>query len=320
MIRMLRLYLLPVLMLPILAANIACAGNLPPDLGEARKAHEVTTGQANVTDAFSAALISSPAGVAQLKWNAIDAKSNVINVIQLAAVVDIPDYTPPVISAPADIEAISFDGNPAPVPMGQPTTFDDRGAVIITNDAPATFPIGTTTVTWTGTDSSENISTATQLIVVVLDPQYLANLIPDPGSAGKLTLAGIDSDNDGVRDDVQRWIVMTFPNSQKTRAAVTQKAKTMQLILLNASDEANVRKYSRASGKASFCITFVRRQVLGLGSSDAYRLKRELEAIYLNTAARSRAWMQADSYLGGMYGVPSDLSKGCDFDPNALPN
>jgi len=54
------------------------------------------------------------------------------------------------------------------------------------------------------------------------------NLPPDPGAAGKLTLSGIDSDNDGVRDDVQRWIVMTYPNSQKTRAALTQRTKVMQ--------------------------------------------------------------------------------------------
>jgi hypothetical protein len=33
---------------------------------------------------------------------------------------------------------------------------------------------------------------------------------PDPGEAGKQTLEGIDSDNDGVHDDVQRWIVLTY--------------------------------------------------------------------------------------------------------------
>ena len=30
--------------------------------------------------------------------------------------------------------------------------------------------------------------------------------VPDPGPAGLTTLTGVDSDNDGVRDDVQRWI------------------------------------------------------------------------------------------------------------------
>ncbi len=29
------------------------------------------------------------------------------------------------------------------------------------------------------------------------------NLPPDPGEVGKLTLQGVDSDEDGVRDDVQ---------------------------------------------------------------------------------------------------------------------
>jgi len=142
----------------------------------------------------------------------------------------------------------------------------------------------------------------------------------DPGPAGKKTLEGIDSDNDGVRDDVQRWIALTYPSSEKTRTAVIQMAKAMQLILLNAADEANARTNSIAADKAADCISFVREQILGR-DSDAYNLKRELEAIYLNTSVRSRAWLQADSFLSGMFfNVPSDLSTGCDFNPNAMPN
>src|SRR5216683_231714 len=37
-------------------------------------------------------------------------------------------------------------------------------------------------------------------------------LPPDPGAAGKATLQGIDSDGDGVRDDIQRYIALTYPN------------------------------------------------------------------------------------------------------------
>ena len=37
----------------------------------------------------------------------------------------------------------------------------------LTNDAPDTFPIGTTTVTWTATDANGNMSTATQLVTLV---------------------------------------------------------------------------------------------------------------------------------------------------------
>jgi len=32
-------------------------------------------------------------------------------------------------------------------------------------------------------------------------------LPPDPGEAGKATLTGIDVDRDGVRDDLQRYII-----------------------------------------------------------------------------------------------------------------
>jgi hypothetical protein len=36
-------------------------------------------------------------------------------------------------------------------------------------------------------------------------------LPPDPGEAGKQTMLGIDSDGDGIRDDVQRYIYLTYP-------------------------------------------------------------------------------------------------------------
>jgi hypothetical protein len=44
-------------------------------------------------------------------------------------------------------------------------------------------------------------------------PQHLANLPPDPGQAGKATPDGIDADKDGMRDDVQRWIVTEWGHS-----------------------------------------------------------------------------------------------------------
>jgi len=37
----------------------------------------------------------------------------------------------------------------------------------VTNDAPALFPLGVTTVTWTATDDSGNSSQATQTVTVV---------------------------------------------------------------------------------------------------------------------------------------------------------
>ena len=143
--------------------------------------------------------------------------------------------TPPVISVPADIQLRSIDGNPVPASIGQATATDNLpGPVTLSNNAPALFPVGTTTVIWTATDASGNSSTAVQSVVVVWDQQYLANLPPDPGAAGKATLAGIDAGGDGVRDDVQRWIALTYPNSQKTRAVLTQRVKVIYSITIAA--------------------------------------------------------------------------------------
>ena len=46
----------------------------------------------------------------------------------------------------------------------------------------------------------------------------LAKLPPDPGAAGKKTLLGIDSDNDGIRDDIQIAVTKLFPDDPYKRA------------------------------------------------------------------------------------------------------
>jgi hypothetical protein len=52
----------------------------------------------------------------------------------------------------------------------------------------------------------------------------------DPGEAGKQTLLGVDSDNDGVRDDVQIAIARHYPEpeDEKARLALEQFAASWQ--------------------------------------------------------------------------------------------
>jgi hypothetical protein len=45
-------------------------------------------------------------------------------------------------------------------------TGDNCGVASVTNNAPATFPVGNTTVIWTATDINGNIKTATQIVTV----------------------------------------------------------------------------------------------------------------------------------------------------------
>jgi len=148
------------------------------------------------------------------------------------------------------------------------------------------------------------------------DDGLLANLPPDPGAAGKATLAGIDSDGDGVRDDVQRWIALTYPNSQKTRAALTQNAKAIQQFLLGSANSANSYKNALQMGRVIDCLSYVR-------PNDSYSIAIEEKSLMLNTTVRSRAWLQADHHLSGKMfkGLDfADWKKGCNFKPDAMAN
>jgi len=81
--------------------------------------------------------------------------------------VTVTDNQPPTITAPANVTVNANAGACAAtgVSLGAPTT-SDNCAVAVTNNAPSSFPVGTTTVTWTVTDLGGNQATATQTVTV----------------------------------------------------------------------------------------------------------------------------------------------------------
>ncbi len=82
--------------------------------------------------------------------------------------VSVVDEQEPVITAPANIIANTLTGtcvNDA-VALGTPTT-SDNCTVTITNNAPLSFQIGTTTVIWTVTDAAGNESSAEQTVTIL---------------------------------------------------------------------------------------------------------------------------------------------------------
>lgn len=85
--------------------------------------------------------------------------------------VTINDDENPAITAPGPItvNANNVGCTATGVALGTPTTIDNCGGETFTNDAPATFPNGTTTVTWTVTDAAGNQSTDTQIVTVTTD-------------------------------------------------------------------------------------------------------------------------------------------------------
>ena len=101
---------------------------------------------------------SFPLGTTTVTWTITDSASQTSTVTQLVTIVDNQN---PLITAPSAITVIV--GSPSSA-IGSAIASDNCPGVTVTNDAPAIIPLGTTTVTWTATDSSGNQSTATQVV------------------------------------------------------------------------------------------------------------------------------------------------------------
>ena len=95
-----------------------------------------------------------------------DAFDNAGNGLQFANNLNI-DQTPPTITAPPAVIAATAATTCAAAPaLGSPAAADNLGVVSVTNDAPAAFAKGTTTVTWTAMDPAGHSATSTQLVTV----------------------------------------------------------------------------------------------------------------------------------------------------------
>ena len=77
----------------------------------------------------------------------------------------VQDTTPPAVTAPAPITVEATDPG-TEVAIGTATASDAVGVKAISHDAPASFPVGVTIVTWFASDDADNIGTATQSITV----------------------------------------------------------------------------------------------------------------------------------------------------------
>jgi len=65
-----------------------------------------------------------------------------------------------------------------------------------------------------------------ETVPMILDPSQGPSA-PDPAE-NDATVAGVDSNSNGIRDDVERWIAQTYPTSAKMRAAMAQLALNSQ--------------------------------------------------------------------------------------------
>lgn len=167
------------------------------------------------------------------------------------------------------------------------------------------------------------------------------------------TVLGIDSDANGVRDDIDWYIATTMPDSEKARMGLTQYSKEDQKFiadfLANSNDPVEQKRITRANdierGKASECslytLGYIHRTTkydfnpdgtivgdLGRKTVEALNKaiveRKKLKTQFLNTTERQVVFSNADALLGGTgggdMGDDRTLCQGFGFDPDLLPN
>ena len=106
----------------------------------------------------------------------------------------------------------------------------------------------------------QNKKTAEQVVKIhatklTLDDVMGKNLPPDPGAEADKTVAGIDANGNGIRDDVELAIFKEYPNSAKTRAVLLQYALALQMETVQpVVNKETVTEVVREQSRADSCV------------------------------------------------------------------
>jgi hypothetical protein len=125
-------------------------------------------------------------------------------------------------------------------------------------------------------------------------------------------LMGIDANNNGIRDDIDRLIAQKYSATPGLKKAAEQTARALQHTM-----EATTRQQALAAGdennRASDCVT---KQLSGQGSKDEkieiyLAISREIEALTANTRERMEKYLNSNTLMSGGY-LPQVKEPVCD--------
>lgn len=150
-------------------------------------------------------------------------------------------------------------------------------------------------------------------------PRRFANLPSDPGERGKATLKGVDSDGDGLRDDVQRFIALNWGFSERAVNALSAIARNVQKEIEIGGDVSRDDAYELAkiSGRAVSCYSRSVDDKITYSSA----LEQVIKAV-TNTPERAKRYRSFDALLSGRVFTLDDApaSQLCGYDPAVLTN
>jgi hypothetical protein len=144
---------------------------------------------------------------------------------------------------------------------------------------------------------------------------------PDP-KVNNSTLLGIDSNDNGVRDDVERWIYQKYAGKHPiVKEVAMQGARAAQIII---QEPERARETMRFMDAAYYCASYFEKfskynkePIL----IDMPIIGRDFDEVQFNTTQRARAYGEYNAALsGGVYGTPTvEERRGfCDFNVTEL--
>ncbi len=151
----------------------------------------------------------------------------------------------------------------------------------------------------------ESVDAKSVLTDAELDQRF-PELPDDPGEVGKETLAGIDADGDGVRDDVQRYIFRVYAEDDLKRKAMLQFAKNYQerLAIAHQRDPELSREKALLVTNDELCAVAI------FGDFEDYFYERKLfELVLVNTRDWVEASLLASQNVGGQSFSPDRPSQ-----------
>lgn len=160
---------------------------------------------------------------------------------------------------------------------------------------------------------------------LTMDDVLGKNLPPDPGAEADKTVAGVDANGNGIRDDVELAIFKEYPDSAKTRAVLLQYALALQMeVIQPIVNTETVTEVVTEQGRADSCVsdTLVPRKSPESSRSDADMEKIDTFISFVkdkqrNTDIRKKARKDFVEHVGS-YGESEN--EVCDIDYSKLLN
>ena len=142
---------------------------------------------------------------------------------------------------------------------------------------------------------------------------------PDP-KINNATLLGIDSNNNDVRDDVERWIYKKYKDKHPIYIDIAMQAGRAYKMVLEHPERAR-EIHETVVNAPLYCASYYQDVSEYFGDpvlvKEDERIDAPVYSKYFNTKARSDVYWEYDGLLsGGSYPLPEDkdMKLFCDFD------